>query len=275
MNREIDYLFSQQQGNPDRIPGLFSPLRTSDNQIPQGNFNKSLVVVDSTGREYIIRQENPHGRTLELPFVEAEYKGVGFLEHPQNGFRLRTAVEQHQFTIFLRENGIRASRTVYSKGDIQIISYENGAVNLADLWNSGDPRAPIVTDMALIKLAESHNKGFILGDRWGPNELLTADGEIMFVDFDIEIFGAEAKEFEMASMLYFNSYFAQQPNSAEDLNGLVEIYKEFFASSLFAKLYNKALLLDYLTRYFCYFANEGKYRWHNQNQASKFLQNLI
>lgn len=274
MSVEINRLFFQQQGNPEGISGLFFPLRISKNQFPQGNFNRSFVVIDSTGQEYIIRQENPYGRSLELPFVEAEYKGVGFLGHPQNGFRLRTAAEQHQFTTLLRENGIKASRTIYSKGNIQIISYENGAVNIADLWINADQRAPTATDMALIKLAESHDKGFILGDRWGPNEILTTDGEIMFVDFDIEISGPEAKEFEMASMLYFNSYFAQQPSSIKDLNRLLEIYKQFFASSLFTKVYNKPLLFDYLTRYFSYFANDGNYRWQNQNQASNFLQKL-
>lgn len=275
MNKEIDYLFLQQQESPGKIPGLVLPLRISDNQLPQGNLNKNLVVTDSIGQEYVIRQENPQGRALELPFVEAEYKSVGFLDHPQNGFRMRTPKEQHQLAMLLEENGIRATRVIYSNEDIQVMRYEKNATSLADLWNNGDPRAPVATGLALIKLAESHSKGLLLGDRWGPNELLTADGEIMFVDFDIEIFGPEVKEFEMASMLYFNSYFAQQRGSVEDLKGLTETYKKFIASSLFAKLYSKSLLLDYLTRYFSYFANEGKYRWRNQNQASQFLQSLI
>lgn len=274
MSKEVESLFLQPQGNLDRISGLLPPFKISNNQIPQGNFNKSVVIVDSNDKEYIVRQEDVEGRARELPFIEAEYRGVGFLDHPQNGFRLRTPSQQHQFTVCLAENSIKATRVIYSQDDLQIIHYEQETMSIADLWHNANPRAPIATGMALIQLAQSHNKGFILGDRWGPNEILTVDGEIMFVDFDIEIFGPEIKEFEIASMLYFNSYFAQQLSSVKDLNGLATIYKEFIASYLFTNIYDKPLFFNYLIRYFSYFANEGQYRWHDPNQASQFLRNV-
>jgi len=49
--------------------------------LTQGNFNHSSLVEGHNGRKYIIRRENPDGRAKELPYVEAEYHGVGFFEN--------------------------------------------------------------------------------------------------------------------------------------------------------------------------------------------------
>ena len=255
--------------------GIFLQLHSlgiSDKEMPQGNLNRNLIVIDSYGRKLILRRENPHGRQEEAPFIRAEYEGVGFLKNPKNGFRFRTSEEQHKFADFLGENDVKASKTIFSDPETQLIIYEDGAVSLDQLWITMDPKAPGTTNMALQSLAESHRKGIVLGDRWGPNELLTADNKIIFVDFDIEIFGPEAKEFEMASMLYFNSFFAQQ--TSPNLDHLVGIYKKALESPLFKSIYEVQFLLKYITNYFSYFSREGKYRWDNQNRAEEFLKSF-
>ena len=257
--------------------GIFLQLHSlgiSDKEMPQGNLNRNLIVIDSYGRKLILRRENPHGRQEETPFIRAEYEGVGFLKNPNNGFRFRTSEEQHKFADFLGENDVKASKTIFSDPETQLIIYEDGAVSLDQLWITMDPRAPDTTNMALQSLAESHRKGIVLGDRWGPNELLTADNKIIFVDFDIEIFGPETKEFEMASMFYFLSFFAQKSGSLSNLNQLGAVYKKALESHLFKAIYKEPLLLKYIINYFSYFSCEGKYGWDNQNRAEEFLKSF-
>ena len=253
---------------------IFPPLRLVSPQIPQGNFNENTLVADSFGHKFIIREENPVGRSQELAFVTAEYKGVGFLDNPENGFRLRRSREQHAFAALLLISGIHTCSVAYSNDHLQMIRYEESAKSLAELWQDNDVRAARATTAALCGLLGTHSKGLVMGDRWGPNELLTTRGEIMFVDFDIAIFGPESKEFELASLLYFTAFFAQQ-NHSNSMDELAEIYRSFLAELKLSGVYNNEVLKRYIMNYFKYFKTQGKYRWSNHEEAEKFAFGVL
>lgn len=275
MKGEICHILMLQQEVYHYALGIQFPLFQSATIINQGNFNINRVFEDRKGKKYIIRTENPQGRSEELPSVEAEYRGVGFLNNPLNKFKIRNSLEQFSFAKQLALAGISATKAIFTNEDSQIIYFEEGAVNISDLWLRSDDRAGNATRLTLEALTKVHKNGFALGDRWGPNELMNHDGQIIFVDFDIEILGPETKEFELASLLYFTSYFAQLAGNDSNVFLLLDIYKEFLQDLPSQNIYNMLILRKYIENYFEYFQREGKYRWRNPQEAERFKSGLL
>src|SRR5260221_1587262 len=82
------------------------PLLPSDKIIPQGHLNTSMIVEARNHSLYILRQENQEERPQVVTHIESEYQGTGFLNNPQNGFRMRSVEEQQAFTNKLQKIGI-------------------------------------------------------------------------------------------------------------------------------------------------------------------------
>ncbi len=249
------------------------PLCSSNVSLAPGNLNYSAVFEDHHGRLLIARQENAAGRRTELPHVAAEYRGVGFIDNPHNGFRLRNSQEQYKYSASLETMGIKTPHVYISDDQTQWIEFLSRAQDLSAVWLNGDKKAPQKTKLVLEALCSIHQKGISMGDRWGPNELICDDGSIAFVDFDIEIWGPEAIEFELASLLYFISYFAQK----YDQRGsqlLLEVYKEFL-SEHGVYTYSMPILKRYIQNYFRYFSNDGEYRWDDKSASCQFVSKLL
>jgi len=251
-----------------------SPLFLSGLKFPSGNLNKNTLLEDSNGTLLIMRQENCAGRETELANIYAEYQGVGFLNNPLNGFELRTPEEQHIFSRNLRHLGIKVPRVYASDSHTQLIEFLPQVKDLATVWLDADTEAPENTLHVLKAISTTHELGVVLGDRWGPNELICADRSVVFVDFDIKIWGPDAKEFELASLLYFTSYFAQRSNSMRTYQ-LLDTYKEFVKNLNQTDTYSLATLHKFIGNYFEYFSREGSYRWENPALSIQFSSELL
>lgn len=250
------------------------PLLPSDRSIPQGNFNKSTLLDSINGKTYIVRHENPESRNQELPYVEAEYRGVGFLDNLQNGFRLRSSEEQYVFTSYLENLGISIVHPIYAEADTQLIEYYPDTKSLADLWIRKDKTSIYATETVINALLSAHMQGVVLGDRWGPNELVSKEKGVIFIDFDIEIWGPEAREFELASLLYFTSFFAQSCNPSM-LKNLRELYKKLLLNPSLNGIYNQDILNSYIRSYADYFSHAPKYNWSDKDACIQFFQEII
>lgn len=266
------HLRKSQLKTTESLPLSF-PLRPSEKVIPQGNFNSNTLFDDAQGRTYILRQENPIGRREELPYVIDEYSAVGFLDNPDNGFRLRNSEEQYLFSRSLAVQGVNSVVPIFADKDKQIVPYIHEAQSIADVWISDPERALIATERAIVKLGQAHSDGIVIGDRWGPNELVTLDGDILFVDFDIEIWGPEAKEFELSSLLYFVSYFAQK-NSGSDMKRLRDLYSQYINDEHFVEHYDEDILKRYISRYAEFFVDAKKYSWTDKGDCRSFFNDL-
>lgn len=250
------------------------PLLPFEKTISQGNFNRNTLLKAADDRIYIVRRENQQARETEWPYILAEYDGVGFLDNPQNGFRLRSSAEQCEFVLQLKKQGIPAPNAYYVEEGIQLIEYNNGAVNLAELWEQLDGRALDATQNVLYQLVDAHTKGIVIGDRWGPNELITPEGKVLFVDFDIQIRGPEAKEFELASLLYFVTYFAQTSLPLPPVE-LKQAYKIFLRHLEHNSLYDLAILNRYISHYAFYFSTAQKYSWRDKEASIHFFTDIL
>ncbi len=253
---------------------LLLPLYPSSKCIEQGNFNRNTLLESLDGRAYILREENPQGRAEELPFVADEYRGVGFLDKPDNGFHLRSSLEQYEFANRLLAHGISVMPPVYADASLQLVLYCQGARPLSQLWQEGNRMAFHHTELFADELQRTHQQDIVIGDRWGPNELVLPDGKHLFVDFDIEIWGPEAREFEFASLLYFTSYFAQQ-GEANNIDDVRASYSKILGRAKKFGIYNVPTLHRYLLRYPEYFAEEGKYHWKDRKAGIHFFRELI
>ena len=265
------HLFLAQRNG--KITGIDFPLYPVSLTIPSGNFNKNNVFQTRTGSILIAREENPEGRKSELPLVEAEYEGVGFFANPGNRFRLRSPKEQYSFTRKMELEGVRVPHILCLDGQTQWMEYLPNVQDLSKIWTSGDKKAPEKTVTVLHALRDVHEKGIVFGDRWGPNELVGKDGMVTFADFDIKIWGPEAREFEIASLLYFTTHFADQgkffPRSL-----LMSAFKNFLSEDKTKKAYSMNILKKYLLNYFQYFSTKDIYSWRDKKDMLVFGKEL-
>ena len=163
-------------------------------ELKSGHLNKYLFFKTGDNEKYMLRWKNPIGRTTEEPIIENEYENVGFLK--RNKYRFRSPIEQANYSKYLRHNNVCVPSVLFANDQVQIIHYVDDAIRLSDFWEKDDPLAGEKTWLILSYLKNLHSRQIIVGDRWGPNELLFGPkkNRVMLVDFDIELVGPEAKE---------------------------------------------------------------------------------
>jgi hypothetical protein len=209
--------------------------------------------------------ENPEGRAKELPFITAEFEHVGFLNNPGNGFRLRSPHEQAVFSEKLHAAGLSVPLMHYSTSEFLLMDFYPNTTTQADLWRLAPQRALNSTKDILQGLALAHKEDLILGDRWGKNELISPNQEVSFVDFDIELFGPQAKEFELAMFLFFNAYFAQL-NSGELLGDLLELSSDFLS---ILPTSSEKQVRTFVRNFSDYFKKGTIYAWRNNKDVDQ------
>ncbi len=268
----IHYLMLRQKQDP-LLYQLEFPLFNSNKYLPQGDLNTCLLLESANGKRYILRRINPAGREEALPRVKAEYEGVGFLTNPINGLSLRNPTEQLDFAKSLSRNNIPAVVPLFAEGDVLLIEYLENSRTLSDYWGKGESKALHFTDFVIEELIKAHGKRIIIGDRWGPNELIIDDKQLAFIDFDMKIWGPEAIEFEMAGFLYFLSYFAQS-NPKNNMKSLNSMYSTYLSSPEFNTVYNIQLLKRFLRKYSNFFIRTGKYQWKDKALCLDFFKDI-
>jgi tRNA A-37 threonylcarbamoyl transferase component Bud32 len=86
---------------------------------------------------------------------------------------------------------------------VENIFLENAETMDVFLTHATEEETALFTHNLYMDMYKAHSEGVVYGDRWSENILITPKGNIVNIDFDIEIFGSYAKEFEAAQVAYY------------------------------------------------------------------------
>lgn len=189
----------------------------------QGNLNSVHHVMDSSGREFILRIHDETKRQDISSYLNAQYRQMG-LNIRGGQIRFRTVPEQVQTLAYLSSRDIRVPEIIDHGEDWILMSKAEG-IPLKDCL-SLRPRhtlkGPI--NAVLSQAMDAHKKGACLWDRWGANELVDEveknSFNVTFIDFDLEIIWPDSipqkimAAFDLAVLLRGCIHFATDKNAA-------------------------------------------------------------
>ncbi len=179
-----------------------SPLQ-STGRIFQGSLNRNIQLADPKGRSYLLRIPHQKRRSI-YEHLATTYREEGFTSL-ESFHRYRTIAEQARFMQQAAREGIRVLPAVAIAHDASSLLVPFLQAQPLDVYLlQGEMEA---VGAILANLTQAHQKGLILGDRWGSNTLITAEG-IVEVDFDIALEGPTAKEFELGKLFYHLLFYA-------------------------------------------------------------------
>lgn len=222
---------------PDRL------LPAQDMPVGQGFLNTLKFWVDDHGKQYVSRSPN-HDRSVSSSNLEEELHLCGFIRSG-GSFKYRNNAEQLEFVRHARKKRLNV---------VPILGEWNGELVLP--WIQGvdlhrylkqdvslDNLVRVITP-ALADICHAHHPRCqtVYGDRWLKNIMVEEGGRVRHIDFDIDIYGPKAREFEMAQFLYS---LVKDTGNTERL--LVALRECRLKRRL--RHHDKTILADFLLRY--------------------------
>ncbi|MCL4382358.1 MAG: hypothetical protein M1575_01345 [Patescibacteria group bacterium] len=204
-----------------------------------GELNIQHFVVDENGHLFLKRipKENP----ALLERIRAEYVGTHFFALG-GSFRRRTSKEQALFAKQAASNKLRVLTPKYIDGEVTYYPFMEKAQTLDRFFQKPFLQPEIVVGQLLEDLRAAHTLGVNYGDRWHPNILVVPNIGIMHIDFDIEISGSCAKEFETAQVVYYTVLSGK--------NKVISLISDFLAYRLWC---NSKLVAHFLEAKIAFF----------------------
>ncbi len=178
-------------------------LTRVDMSVNQGFLNRIQVWADGKGRKYLSRGQN-EDQSEVIHNLQEEYAFNGLMKKG-GAFRIRSPREQVQFVINARRAKLRVVPFVGVMDDDLIMPMITGNDMKSKVNTVKNERALLhVIRPALHDIASAHapSKQIVYGDRWLKNIIVDRRGGIHQVDFDIEISGPHAREYELAQFFY-------------------------------------------------------------------------
>ena len=165
-----------------------------------GECNIQHFVIDENSRLFLKRI--PRDNLAIIEQIKTEYIGTHFLT-TGGSFRRRSPQEQASFTKQAASNNLRVLVPEYMDGEVAYYSFLEKAQTLDVFFRQPFLSPSVVVKQLFDDLRTAHSLNTIYGDRWYPNMLVTPDTGLIHIDFDIEISGPYAKEFELAQVIYY------------------------------------------------------------------------
>jgi len=178
-------------------------LKEIDRPPIVGKFNIQYFVIDASGRLFLKRIPKENLALLEQ--IKIEYTGTQFLTMGGH-FRRRTPQEQSLFAKQAASHKLRVLAPEYMSGEIAYYPFIEKAQMLDTFFRQPTVKPDIIISQLLNDLRIAHAFNVIYGDRWHPNILVAPKIGIIHIDFDIEISGSCAKEFEVAQVVYYTVF---------------------------------------------------------------------
>lgn len=211
-------------------------------QTLHGALNNNWVIKDEEEKKYVLRI--PKGNPKQLPILRREYEGIGYVRDGSE-YRLRDLEEQASFTETCRKRGIPVPQIIFTNYYAMLREYIEG-ITLENFLKTNNST---VIQENFLTLARAHAQNIVLGDRWGPNEIVTQDKSIVYIDFDIALKAKDAKEFEITQALYYAFLYAKDKEEAS------ASIRNFIETKTFSSLYNKKRVSEFLEGHMRYFYN--------------------
>lgn len=146
----------------------------------------------------------PKANPAILESLAYEYHSIGFTGHG-GSFRRRSPKEQFAFVNRAASHGLRVLEPGYINANDHIFF---PFLSAAQTWDNAlpalsDQDAGRLTYELFDDLRRAHSAGIVYGDRWSQNILVDPTFGILHIDFDLEISGKCAKDFEVAQAVYY------------------------------------------------------------------------
>lgn len=212
----------------------------STNRIIAGELNTNYVLFDTEGNFYVWRvpKENPQ----VLSQIQIEMEQTGFLSLGGT-YRFRTVLAQVNFMRNTAQLGLKSLVALYTDGSGILVPYLPGAS--FDTYLK-DGRSEAITRV-LDNVLNAHQLGIVYGDRWVKNTIITPDEDVVEVDFDIELAGNYAKEFEISQLVYHIIHFAK------DRFVILRYLNDYFETHRSINTYDTQAIALFMRNYIMYF----------------------
>lgn len=167
----------------------------------KGELNTNFVVRGFDNHTFLRRE--PYDNPSLMRSIWYEYAFMGFFKYGGN-FRRREKEEQYGFSQRAYELGLRVlSPHLDDRGTVYYPFLDENKTLDRYLTVSDRVSCEKVTFQSLTDLRRAHELGIIYGDRWPPNILVSPYWGLVNVDFDIELSGKCAMDFEIAQVVYY------------------------------------------------------------------------
>lgn len=224
-----------------------------------GLLSHNTIVKRSDGTEYLKRVPKHDVRAWEL--ILNEYGGVGFMELGCT-LRRRTPDEQLEHLGRIASAGLAALFPAFidQEGNHYFQYFRNAATLDVFLPRASSAELKQVLCDLFEDLRLAHQSGIVYGDRWAENILiipsfLTPDNtpvkKVLHIDFDLEISGPVASEFEYAQMVFYALCAGR--------NRTLQLLPEMLAEDVNAVTFNFEAFAHFLKRHAYFFRNDSKY----------------
>lgn len=212
--------------------------------VLQGNLNYIFVLSDRKGNLYTWRIQKEHPEIL--PKIHQDLIGTGFLTNG-GSYKYRTLEEQVNFMKKACQLNLRVVPAIYTDKVGILSPFIHGITYHKYLLLGGITATENVLDNIIL----SHKNNIVYGDRWAKNTIVQQDESIVEIDFDIELTGEIAQEFEVAQLLYHIVLFSSRRKE------ILKFLKNYLQQSQ-TKLaqYDISIVEKILSNYANYFAGQ-------------------
>ncbi|MBS3081170.1 hypothetical protein J4221_06880 [Candidatus Pacearchaeota archaeon] len=217
-----------------------------------GNLNELILLRDDQKKKYILQVQKKVRPVGE--YLSEFFETVGIED-----YRYRSLEEQVLFSQHCLDRGLLVPKIFEHDYNYIIREFIEGTTYSEVLSNSENA----LLLRYLQELMNIHKKGIVLGDRWGPNELVTPDGEIYFFDFDIELLDENNEEFEIAHAIYTSVINAKNKKNA------ISLITKFFENGALS-YYDCDILIKFLERHITFYEGRRK-----RTQTNEIVRRLI
>lgn len=240
----------------DFIEHLEKSLNEQINSIElngeQGNLNSTYLVV--TEKRKCILQLCKSANTEEIyNYLKQLYRTAGFLNRG-NGFKLRDYREKVRFYKTCELLNLRVPKLLSSGEDYLLTEYIEGT-NYLKFKSTLSYKELLELYWMLLK---AHSHYLIFGDRWAGNLIVSDEGAVYFIDFDIQYTYKNTQQmvycrnFEIAVITYDLILYSK------DRGITVSFLKRIFSNGWFNCCYDKGLIFNYLWGYSKFYTNTHK-----------------
>ena len=228
-------------GDPDSKE---SKILYPTGEVLQGTLNYIFLFLDRNNNLYTWRTPKEHPEIL--PQIHRDLLGTGFLTSGSR-YQFRTLQEQVNFMEKASQANLQSLMPVYAD-KFGILSPFIQGTPYDQYLRSGGIKA---TANVLDNIITAHNQNIVYGDRWTKNTIVKQDEPIVEIDFDIELIGANAQEFEMAQLLYHILFFS---NRREEL---LKFLKGYLHHERALVRHNLSVVKKFLCNYIDYFQDKS------------------
>ena len=212
--------------------------------VLQGTLNYIFVFSDQQGHLYTWR--TPKEQPKILPQIHKDLLGTGFLTNG-GSYRFRTIKEQANFMEKARQSNLSSLVPIYAD-EFGLLSPFIEGTPYDNYLLSGGIRA---TKNVLDNIILSHKQNVVYGDRWTKNTIVKPNEAIVEIDFDIELMGEFAQEFELAQLLYHVLFFSSRRS---EMLGFLRAYFESRQTTLAQR--KISVVKNFLFNYANYFQDK-------------------